>query len=98
MTSRKLKPYLQALQITMVATFPLKNVLSKPDISRRIAKWAIKLEEYRLYYEPRTAIKSQVVADFIANFSIEQHIETGEINSQNKLDVFGILDPSHRWL
>ena len=32
-------------------------------------KWAIELNEHHIDYQPRTAIKSQVLVDFIADFS-----------------------------
>nr|XP_016481537.1 PREDICTED: uncharacterized protein LOC107802536 [Nicotiana tabacum] len=41
---------------------------SKRSIER-LAKWAIELSEYDIIYQTRTAIKSYVLADFIAAFS-----------------------------
>ncbi|XP_070025840.1 uncharacterized protein [Nicotiana sylvestris] len=41
----------------------------------RLAKWAIELSEYEIKYQPRTAIKSQVLADFVADFSQEMQLE-----------------------
>lgn len=72
MASGKLKPYFQAHTITVVTSFPLKSVLSKPDLSGRLVKWMVELGEYCLLFEPRTSIKSQVLIDFIANFSMDQ--------------------------
>ncbi|XP_027166658.1 uncharacterized protein LOC113766692 [Coffea eugenioides] len=46
---------------------PLKQILSKPESSGRMVKWAVELSEYDLGYQPRTAIKAQALADFIAN-------------------------------
>ncbi|XP_071907810.1 uncharacterized protein [Coffea arabica] len=45
---------------------PLKQILSKPDASGRMIRWAVELSEYDLSYQPRTAIKAQALADFIA--------------------------------
>jgi hypothetical protein len=50
----------------MVTLFPLGEVTRNPDISERIAKWALELMEYRTSYTPRTTMKSQVLADFVA--------------------------------
>ena len=35
-----------------------------------MALWAIELSEFDIQYRPRTAIKGQVVADFIAEFTL----------------------------
>lgn len=51
MASRKLKPYIQSDNITVITTFPLKVVPSRPNISGKLAKWAIKLGEYGLSFE-----------------------------------------------
>lgn len=72
MASRKLKPYFQSHNIIVVTSFPRKNILSKPDISGRLANWPIKLGEYDLMYEPRTSTKSQVLVYYIVDFSVDQ--------------------------
>jgi ribonuclease HI len=38
-------------------------------VSVRIAKWAAELSEYNITFEPRTAIKSQVLKDFIIDWT-----------------------------
>ena len=43
--------------------------MRKPEMSGRMAKWSVQLSTYELHYEPRTAIKSQALADFVADFS-----------------------------
>ncbi|XP_070054034.1 uncharacterized protein [Nicotiana tomentosiformis] len=35
----------------------------------RLAKWAVEMSEFDVEYKPRTTIKSQVLADFVADFS-----------------------------
>ena len=40
-TARKLCPYFQCHPITVVTTFPLRTILQKPKLSRRLEKWAI---------------------------------------------------------
>ena len=37
----------------------------------RMALWAVELSEFDIQYRPRTAIKGQVMADFIAEFTLE---------------------------
>ena len=67
--SKKLRPYFQCHPIVVVTNYPLRNVLHKPDLSGRLVKWAIELSEFDISYLPRTAIKSQALADFVAEFS-----------------------------
>ncbi|XP_056847422.1 uncharacterized protein LOC130498094 [Raphanus sativus] len=58
--ARKLRPNFQAHQIVVVTSFPIKAVLHKPEVSGRLAKWAIELGEYDVIFRHATAIKSQV--------------------------------------
>ncbi|XP_056864067.1 uncharacterized protein LOC130511206 [Raphanus sativus] len=67
--ARKLRPYFQAHQIVVVTSFPIKAVLHKPEVSGRLAKWAIELGEYDVIFRPATAIKSQVLEYLVAEFS-----------------------------
>jgi hypothetical protein len=44
---------------------PIKEILAKPKKSGRFAKWVVELGEHGLEYRPRTAIKGQVLVDFL---------------------------------
>ena len=68
--ARKLKPYFQAHTIVVLTDKPLRKVMSSPESAGRMALWAIELSEFDIWYRPRTAIKGQVVADFIAEFTL----------------------------
>ena len=50
-------------------SFPIKLVIHKPELSGCLAKWALELGECDVIFRPATAIKSQVLADFVAEFS-----------------------------
>ncbi|XP_070049871.1 uncharacterized protein [Nicotiana tomentosiformis] len=52
-----------------VSEVAVSAVLVRVDKGSRLAKWAIELSEYDIIYQPRTAIKSQVLADFVEDFS-----------------------------
>ncbi|XP_070034471.1 uncharacterized protein [Nicotiana tomentosiformis] len=69
MAARKLRSYFQCHPISVITTYPLRNILHKQELSGRLAKWAIELSEYDIIYQPRTAIKSQVLADFVTDFN-----------------------------
>ena len=50
----------------MVLTdLPLRGTIHKPDLSGRMACWAMELSEYGIEYKPRLAKKGQVLADFL---------------------------------
>ena len=66
--TRKLCPYFQAHTIEVPTEYPMKQVLHKPETSGRLMKWAIKLSEFDIIYKPKTAIKGQVLADFVIEF------------------------------
>ena len=55
--------------MTIVTSFPLGEVVHSHDATRITAKWALKLMDQGISYAPRTAIKSQVLADFIAEWT-----------------------------
>ena len=55
--ARKLRPYFQAHTIEVPTEFPMKQVLHKPETSRRLMKWAIELSEFDIRYKTKTAIK-----------------------------------------
>ena len=44
-------------------------ILQKLEVSGRLIKWAIELSEFDIEFIPRTAIKGQAVADFVAEFT-----------------------------
>lgn len=44
--------------------------MSSPKAAGRMALWAVELNEFDIWYCPCTAIKGQVVADFIAEFTL----------------------------
>ena len=67
--AHKLRPYFQAHPVVVVTSFPIKLVLHKPEVSVRLTKWAVELGEYDIIFWPAMAVKSQALADFVAEFS-----------------------------
>jgi hypothetical protein len=64
-TSRKLRHYFQAHRVVVVTSFPLRAILHNSNATGNIAKWAAELTEFQLDFQPRHAVKSQVLANFI---------------------------------
>ena len=52
----------------MVTDFPLNDILHNRDATGRISKWAVELGALSLDFKPRTAIKSQALVDFMAEW------------------------------
>ncbi|XP_075107027.1 uncharacterized protein LOC142180009 [Nicotiana tabacum] len=75
MAARKLRPYFQCHHISVVTAYPLRNILHKQELSGRLTKGAIELSEYDIIYQPRTTIKSQILADFVAGFNTKIILE-----------------------
>ena len=44
--------------------------MNKPEAAGRMAQWAIELSQFYIEYHPKTAIKAQALANFIAEFTI----------------------------
>jgi ribonuclease HI len=68
-SSRKLKHYFQAHEITIPTSLPLGDIRRDKEASGRIGKWATKLSQFSIAYAPRTTIKSQALADFMADWT-----------------------------
>jgi hypothetical protein len=68
MTKRKLRHYFDAHPITMVSKYPLGEIIQNPEAEGRVAKSALELMGQNITYAPRSAIKSQVLADFMAEW------------------------------
>jgi ribonuclease HI len=69
---RKLRHYFEAHLITEVSSFPLGEIIRNPDAAGRIAKWSVELMGETLAYAPHKAIKSQILADFVAEWTDTQ--------------------------
>jgi hypothetical protein len=63
MSSRKLRHYFEAFKVRVTSDRGLGKLFRNPEASVRIAKWAAELSGYHINFEPRTAIKSQVLAE-----------------------------------
>ncbi|KAK1697255.1 hypothetical protein QYE76_013952 [Lolium multiflorum] len=67
MAAKKLKHYFKSTP-SVVATAPLAEIIGSKDANGRVAKWALELA-HTILYEPRTAIKSQILADFFVGWA-----------------------------
>ncbi|XP_075645336.1 uncharacterized protein LOC142616348 [Castanea sativa] len=81
--SRKLRHYFQAQVINVLTNHPLKKAMNKLEATRRLIQWTVKHSEFDVRNQPRSEIKAQALADFIAEFT----------PGQDELDV-----GSQRWI
>jgi ribonuclease HI len=68
MRASKLWYYFEAHKISVLTNQLLHDIFRNRDSSRRINKWAMELSDYVVDFEKCSAIKSQVLADFIAGW------------------------------
>jgi hypothetical protein len=71
-TSRKLRHYFQEYSISIVTDYPLGNILRNQDATGRISKWAVELSALTIDFKLHTAIKSQALVDFMAEWRENQ--------------------------
>jgi ribonuclease HI len=71
-TSWKLRHYFQEYSITVVTDYPVDDILRNQNATRRISKWAVELGALNIDFKPRTAIKSQALVDFMAQWRENQ--------------------------
>jgi ribonuclease HI len=52
------------------------------DVVGRIAKWVVELSQFDVHFVPRTAIKSQVLADFVADWTMPENRLDSQTNNE----------------
>ena len=69
MTTRKLLHYFTEHEVMVITSFLLGDIIRNHDAVGRISKWALKLMGHDIWYLPCTAIKSQALANFVAEWT-----------------------------
>ncbi|KAF7151789.1 hypothetical protein RHSIM_Rhsim02G0177900 [Rhododendron simsii] len=67
--ARRLWPYFQAHPIKVLTDQPLRRIFHSSETSGRLIQWSIELGKFDIEYKPRIAIKAQVLADFLAEYT-----------------------------
>jgi ribonuclease HI len=73
MAARKLRHYFEGHRIRVITNQPLNDLFTNKQASTRIIKWVAELSEYTVDFERRSAIKSQVLADFVVDWTSPTH-------------------------
>jgi hypothetical protein len=55
----------------------------------RVAKWAIELAAHTIQYKPRTTIKSQIIADFFADWGEHQYLPPAPDSTHRRMNFNG---------
>jgi hypothetical protein len=66
---RKLRHYFQAHKIIVPSSLPLGEIIRNRDANRCIVKWSVELGEFDFEFCPRQAMKSQILADFVLEWT-----------------------------
>jgi hypothetical protein len=69
MSACKLWHYFEAYTIRIPYSQPMNDIFRNRDSSRRISKWTMELLEHVVDFEKRNIIKSQILADFVAEWT-----------------------------
>ncbi|XP_058211645.1 uncharacterized protein LOC131323822 [Rhododendron vialii] len=67
--ARRLRPYFQAHSIKVLTDQPLRRILHCPETSGRLIQWSIELGKFDIEYKPWIAVKAQVLAGFLAEYT-----------------------------
>jgi ribonuclease HI len=81
LTRRKLRHYFESHPVTVVSSFPLTEIIQCREASGRIAKWTVELMGETISFAPQKAIKSQALADFVAEW-VDTQLPTAPIQPE----------------
>jgi hypothetical protein len=79
MSARKLRHYFEAHKVRVLTNQPLNDIFRNHDSSGRIGKWTMELSEHVIDFEKRSAIKSQILAYFIADYTESSSYTEGTV-------------------
>jgi hypothetical protein len=81
MIGKKLPHYFECHSIVVVASVPLAIILNNPDDTGRVSLWGITLGPWEMTYQRQSSIKSQVLLDFIAEWTEAQLPELPDMSN-----------------
>ncbi|XP_010677960.1 uncharacterized protein LOC104893543 [Beta vulgaris subsp. vulgaris] len=90
---QKLKHYFEAHSIHVKTNYPVKSILRHPELTGRMSMWVITLSSYDITYQPPIAIKSQALADFVADF-----IPRLKAIAQTEVSMFEVNTTNSKWI
>lgn len=91
-TSRKLRHYFQAHEVSMFTSFPLDCILHNCEATSHIMEWAIELMALNLLFVYTRTIKSHAMANFLVEWTPMPEDHEGEMSTD-----LGHRGPGH-WI
>jgi hypothetical protein len=95
MAKRKLHHYFQSHNILVPTAFPLRDMFENKESTGRIGKWATELVKHVINFVSRSAIKSQVLADFVVDWTpsatkgvLLSPIRYGKLNATERIVIW----------
>jgi hypothetical protein len=79
--SRKLCHYFQGHPIKVVTDRPLETILCNPNVTGRVAEWAVELQPFEISFKTTKVIKSKALAEFTAEWTDPFADEPPEVES-----------------
>ncbi|XP_021981968.1 uncharacterized protein LOC110877996 [Helianthus annuus] len=76
--SRRLRRYFQAHPIEVRTDQRIQHVLRRPEVSGRMAKWAIELGAFNITFRTKGPLKGQVISDFLVEMPEDKEMEKTE--------------------
>jgi hypothetical protein len=70
MSAHKLQHYFKAHTIRVLTNQPLNDIFGNRESSRRISNWAMELSDHIVEFEKHSAIKSQILANFVVEWTV----------------------------
>ncbi|GKD17397.1 reverse transcriptase domain-containing protein [Tanacetum coccineum] len=80
---RRLRRYFQGHIIKVITDKPISQILNNRETTRRLAKWGVELEACGIKYAPRSPIKVQVLADFLADTTTDDSPAQAKTDGQD---------------
>ena len=78
----------------MIRSHPIRSLLQRPVLFGRLAQWLLQLSQYEIITETPTVIKSQAIADLLAQFPGEDNSSISDEVPEEINEVFltGLAD------
>jgi hypothetical protein len=89
MIGKKLQHFFECHSIVVVASTPLASIVNNPDATGRVSLWGITLGPWEITYQRQSAIKSQVLPDFIVESTEAQLPELTDMSNTWTIYVDG---------